>query len=163
MSHLANRFFCIPVCRECSLHNAAIHQDYINNNWSSDSSDTMILDPCCHQLQQQHFDSSEEILGLEQKEDLYENILGLQQEEDIYDYIKVEPEDDDGEEITIVIKEEQINLEEYVYDENNKVEPEGDGEDEIKIEIKSEPIHLEYDVPWKDIFSKYLNESESDN
>ena len=74
----------------------------------------------------------------------------------------MEPEDDDGEEITIVIKEEQINLEEYVY-ENNKVEPEGDGEDEIKIEIKEEPIHLEYDVPWKDIFSKYLNESESDN
>ena len=47
----------------------------------------MILDPCCHQLQQQHFDSSEEILGLEQKEDVYENIediLGLEQEEDIY-------------------------------------------------------------------------------
>ena len=118
----------------------------------------MILYPCCHQLHQQHLDSSEEILGLEQKEDVYENIediLGLEQEEDIYDYIKVEPEDDDGEEITIVIKEEQINLEEYVYDENNKVEPEGDGEDEIKIEIKEEPIHLEYDVPWKDIF--FLN------
>ena len=162
MSHLANRFFCIPVCRECSLHNAAIYEDYINNNWSSDSGDTMILDPCCHQLQQQHFDSSEEILGLEQKEDLYENILGLQQEEDIYDYIKVEPEDDDGDEIKIEIKEEQINLEEDVY-ENIKVEPEGDGEDEIKIEIKEEQIHLEDDVPWKDIFSKYLNESESDN
>ena len=128
MSHLANSFFCIPVCRECSLHNAAIYEDYINNNWSSDSGDTMILDPCCHQLQQQHFDSSEEILGLEQKEDLYENIediLGLEQEEDIYENIEVEPE--------------------------------------IKIEIKEEQIHLEDDVPWKDIFSKYLNESESDN
>ena len=80
-------FFCIPVCRECSLHNAAIYEDYINNNWSSDSGDTMILYPCCHQLHQQHFDSSEEILGLEQEEDIYENI-------------KVEPEDDDGDEIS---------------------------------------------------------------
>ena len=43
------------------------------------------------------------------------------------------------------------------------MKPEDEGEDEIKIEIKEEPIHLEYDVPWKDIFSKYLNESESDN
>ena len=51
-------------------------------------------------------------------------------------------------------------MEEDVY-ENIKVEPEGDGEDEIKIEIKEEQIHLEYDVQWKDIFSKYLNESES--
>ena len=149
MSHLANRFFCIPVCRECSLHNAAIYEDYINNNWSSDSGDTMILYPCCHQLHQQHFDSSEEILGLEQEEDIYENI-------------KVEPEDDDGDEIKIEIKEEQINLEEDVY-ENIKVEPEGDGEDEIKIEIKEEQMHLETYVPWKDFFSKYLNESESDN
>ena len=132
MSHLANRFFCIPVCRECSLHNAAIYEDYINNNWSSDSGDTMILYPCCHQLHQQHFDSSEEILGLEQEEDIYENI-------------KVEPE------IKIEIKEEQIHLEEDVY-ENIKVEPEGDGEDEIKIEIKEEQIHLEDHVPWKDFF-----------
>ena len=66
MAYMFNNTEFNNVCPDCETHNAALINDYANNNRNSDTSDTWVMFPCRHQ-QHLHSDLSEE--EREQKQD----------------------------------------------------------------------------------------------